>query len=200
MTPPATPRFRPATPDDAPHLARFVNMAGEGLPFYLWQRMAGPGQIPWDVGHARARRDSGSFSWRNAILRVDESGEPIACLIGYPLEDHPAPVDYSTLPPMFEPLQRLEDLAPGTWYINVLATLESHRHRGHGRELLALAENLAASQRKRGLSIIVSDANTGARRLYTSLGYQEVAQRPMVKEQWENPGSHWVLLTKHPVA
>lgn len=200
MAPPATPRFRPATPDDAHQLAVFVNMAGEGLPFYLWERMAGAGQTPWDVGHARARRDSGSFSWRNAILRVDESGEPIACLIGYPLEDNPAPVDYSTLPPMFEPLQRLEDLAPGTWYINVLATLESHRRRGHGRELLALAESLAASKGKRGLSIIVSDANTGARRLYTSLGYREVAQRPMVKEQWESPGSNWVLLTKHPAA
>lgn len=102
------------------------------------------------------------------------------------------------MPPMFEPLQRLEDMVPGTWYINVLATAESHRGNGYGRELLALAETIAAGLGKRGLSLIVSDTNHGARRLYASLGYHEVAQRPMVKEQWENEGSHWVLLVKHP--
>lgn len=191
------PPFRTATPEDAPDLARFVNMAGDGMPLYLWQRMAGPGQSAWDVGCARARRDSGAFSWRNAILRM-VGDDPVACLIGYPLEDNPAPTDYAALPPMFEPLQRLEDMAPGTWYINVLATAESHRGNGYGRELLALAETIAAGLGKRGLSLIVSDANHGARRLYASLGYREVAQRPMEKEQWENDGSHWVLLVKHP--
>lgn len=187
--------FRPAVRDDAPHLARFVNMAGDGMPLYLWQRMAGPGQSAWDVGCARAMRDSGAFSWRNAILR-EVDGMPVACLIGYPLDDEPQPADYSTMPPMFEPLQRLEDRVPGTWYVNVLATLESHRGRGYGRELLQLAEALAGQLGKRGLSLIVSDANAGARRLYESLGYHEVEQRPMVKEQWDHAGSNWVLLLK----
>lgn len=95
---------------------------------------------------------------------------------------------------MFVPLQQLEDLAPGTWYVNVLATYPSARRKGYGTELLAIAEDLAADCGKRGLSIIVSDANTGARRLYERLGYTEQATRPMVKEQWESPGQNWVLL------
>lgn len=193
------PCFRAATPEDAAHLARYVNMAGDGMPLYLWQRMATPGQSAWEVGCARAKRDSGAFSWRNAFLRI-AGDEPVSCLIGYPLEDNPAPTDYAAMPPMFVPLQQLEDLVPGTWYINVLATDESHRGKGYGRELLTLAESLAAQHGKRGLSLIVSDANTGARRLYASLGYRELAQRPMVKEQWENAGSNWVLLVKHPDA
>jgi ribosomal protein S18 acetylase RimI-like enzyme len=193
------PPFRRATPDDAPHLARFVNMAGDGMPRYLWERMAGPGESAWDIGCARAKREAGAFSWRNTILRMS-GDEPVACLIGYPLEDHPAPADYASMPPMFEPLQRLEDQVPGTWYINVLATQPSHRGKGYGRELLTLAGHIAASLGKRGTSLIVSDANAGARRLYADLGYREMAQRPMVKEQWDHAGSNWVLLGKYPGA
>jgi ribosomal protein S18 acetylase RimI-like enzyme len=46
------------------------------------------------------------------------------------------------------------------------------------------------------VSIIVSDANSGARRLYRRCGYREIAKRPMVKEEWENPGEDWLLLVK----
>jgi hypothetical protein len=47
-----------------------------------------------------------------------------------------------------------------------------------------------------GLSVIVSDANSGARRLYERCGYGERAKRAMIKEDWVNEGRHWVLLTK----
>jgi hypothetical protein len=43
---------------------------------------------------------------------------------------------------------------------------------------------------------MVSDANFGAHRLYKRLGYDERARRRMVKENWENEGRSWVLLTK----
>lgn len=187
--------FRQATPDDAQDLAEFVNMAGEGLALYLWEQMATAGESAWDVGCSRAKRDSGAFSYRNAILRL-VGDDAVACLIGYPLEDAPAPADYSEMPPMFVPLQQLEDMVPGTWYINVLATKQAHRGHGYGNELLALAEGIATSLGKHGLSLIVADTNLGARRLYSNLGYQEVAQRAMVKERWVHPGTHWVLMTK----
>ena len=48
----------------------------------------------------------------------------------------------------------------------------------------------------RGTSLIVSDANRGARRLYERLGYEEVASRPMVKEQWRSDGENWVLMIR----
>lgn len=171
-------------------------MAGEGLPLHLWSRIAGAGESPWDVGRNRARRESGAFSYRNAIVR-EQDDEVVACLIGYPLDDDSSPADYSEIPPMFVPLQQLEDMAPGTWYVNVLATRPAHRGKGIGHELLALAETIAADLGKRGLSIIVSDSNAGARRLYERAGYSELASRPMVKEDWESAGSNWVLLVKN---
>jgi hypothetical protein len=36
------------------------------------------------------------------------------------------------MPAMFVPLQELENLAPGTWYVNVLAAYPEHRSQGHG--------------------------------------------------------------------
>lgn len=187
--------FRKASPGDARELARFVNIAGEGLPLYLWRQMAREGESAWEVGHARARRDSGGFSWRNAVFRV--LGDDIAaCLIGYPLEDDPPATNYQDMPRMFVPLQQLEDLVAGTWYINVVATGEEHRGRGYGKELLALAETMAGDLGKRGMSLIVADTNDGARRLYRRIGYRELADRPMVKEGWRHPGTRWVLMMK----
>jgi ribosomal protein S18 acetylase RimI-like enzyme len=59
-----------------------------------------------------------------------------------------------------------------------------------------VAERIAIDAGCSGLSIIVSDANAGARRLYERAGYAEVAERPMVKDGWTNPGQNWVLLVK----
>jgi len=183
-------------PDDALAMAELVNIAGEGLPFYLWTAMAEPGVSPWDIGQQRATRDSGSFSYRNTVVRQGDDGV-VCALIGYPLADEPEPVNYDDMPGMFVPLQELEDLVPGTWYVNVLATYPEYRGRGYGSELLSIAEQLAVDAGKSGMSIIVSDANAGAQRLYERQGYLELATRPMIKDSWDNAGENWVLLKKN---
>jgi ribosomal protein S18 acetylase RimI-like enzyme len=189
------PPFRRAKPEDAPALAEFINFAGEGLPLYLWTKMAGSGETPWDVGRMRARREEGGFSYRNAVV-MDCDGEVVAGIVGYLLPDLPEAIDYDKMPAMFVPAQELENLAPGTWYLNALATRPQFRGRGYGARLLALAERLAKDQGAKGVSILVSDANSGARRLYRRCGYREFAKRPMVKEDCEIPGENWLLLTK----
>jgi ribosomal protein S18 acetylase RimI-like enzyme len=185
--------FRPATKEDAGVLAELVNHAGEGMPLYLWAKLAGPGETAWDVGRARAGREQGSFSYRNATI-IEHRAEAAGCLIGYEIADAPLAIA-PDMPAMFRPLQELENLAPGTWYVNVLAVLPAFRNAGLGTELLQLAEKTSRELGKRGLSVIVSDGNTGARRLYERTGYRESATRPMVKEGWSNVGQNWVLLT-----
>jgi ribosomal protein S18 acetylase RimI-like enzyme len=187
--------FRQATQDDADSLAELINFAGEGMPHYLWTGMAEPDETAWDVGRRRARRDEGSFSFRNAVV-VEEEGEVVAALIGYPLPETPEPIDYDAMPAMFVPMQELENLAPGTWYINVVAVYPERRNRGYGTRLLGLADRIAAGNGLGGLSLIVSDANVAAIRLYEGIGFREVARRPMVKDDWENRGQNWVLMTK----
>jgi len=188
------PPFRPAAPDDAQALAELVDFASEGLALYLWRKFAGPAGDPWAVGRERALRETGSFSYRNAVVREHE-GHVAAALIGYPLARVSEPVP-ETMPAMFVPLQELENLAPGTWYVNVLAAYPQYRGQGYGTALLAVAERKASAMKCDGLSIIVSDSNTGARRLYERCGYREQARRAKVKDGWQNPGIEWVLLTK----
>lgn len=185
-------QLRPGAIDDVGHLARLINYAGEGLPYHLWRRSAEDGLDPWEFGRQRAARETGSFTYRNAVL-AEVDGDIAGCLVTYPIADAPEPTDYSRLPAMFVPLQQLEDLAPVTQYVNVLATYPHYRGRGIGSRLLDEAEKIAGT---RSMSIIVSDGNDGARRLYERTGYVEVASRPMVKEDWECDGRNWVLLVK----
>jgi hypothetical protein len=49
-------KFRPGQRDDAAVLADLVNYAGEGLPIYLWSKLAALGQTGWNVGRTRAAR------------------------------------------------------------------------------------------------------------------------------------------------
>ncbi len=186
--------LRPGQIEDVALLAELVNYAGEGLPLYLWTKLAGPDETAWDVGRRRAAREDGSFSYRNATI-IESNGTAAGCLIGYEITDAPEPIP-SDMPAMFVPLQELENLAPGTWYVNVLAVSPEHRRGGLGTELLALADEKARTLGKRGLSVIVSDANANARRLYERCGYREVAKRKMIKEAWKNDGQFWILMTK----
>src|SRR5262245_52802192 len=100
--------IRPGVIEDAPLLAELVNYAGEGLPLYLWSRMAEEGESAWDVGHRRAAREEGSFSYRNATI-IEHDGDAAGCLIGYFIPDEPTPIP-SDMPAMFVALQELENL------------------------------------------------------------------------------------------
>jgi ribosomal protein S18 acetylase RimI-like enzyme len=187
-------RFRPARIDEADVLAELVDYAGEGLPSYVWGKMAGPGETAQEVGRRRAARETG-ISYRNATM-IEYAGHAAGSLIGYAIPDAPEPVVPSDMPATRVPLQELENRAPGTWNVNVLGVLPQFRNLGLGTELLRMADERARKLGKRGMSIIVSDANIGARRLYERLGYREVARRTMVKEQWVSDGHEWVLLIK----
>lgn len=185
--------IRQATARDADHLTRFVNMASDNLSLHFWKRSVGPTGDPWAYGRDRAARDSGNFSYSNAWL-ADDQGEVAACLLGYPVDD-PAPIDEGT-PPIFVPLLELEALAPGSWYLNVLATYEGHRGKGLGSALLAKAEDIAHAAGHRTISLIAEDTHQDALRLYRAKGYQEVARRPVVKGDWQVDASEWILFVK----
>lgn len=183
---------RPARKDDAEHLARLINYAGEGLPLHFWGNMAETDQDAWDVGFQRARRESGSFSYRNARVALVD-GEVASMLITYTIGDTPEDIGPET-PAAFVPLTELENMALGTEYVNVLATYHVFRGMGLGTMLLKEAEKVANG---RALSIIVSNGNTNAMSLYTKFGFKAKASRPIVRpEGWWCNGTDWVLMIK----
>lgn len=185
-----SPSVRPARREDAADLARLGDMAGHGLPSFLWRRTAAPGQDPFEVGVARAARDDADFSWRNAVV-VEDGGRVAAALVTYPIGDEPEPLD--GLGPIVGTLQALENRALGSQYVNVLAVYPEFRRRGYGRRLLEEAARRAGG---RPLSLIVEDGNVAARRLYEDFGFRVGAEVPMVKEDWQSEGTAWVLMLR----
>lgn len=186
--------IREATAKDAPHLVRFINMAADDLPLHFWQRSVGAGGDPWAYGQERAARETGNFSYRNAWL-AEQDGAVAACLLGYPAEDAPADIAPDT-PAIFIPLLQLEALAPGSWYLNVLATYPPFRGQGCGSALLAHAETLARRSGFASISLITADTHTDARQLYAAKGYTEAARRPVVRDDWQVDAEMWILMTK----
>jgi hypothetical protein len=121
-------KIRPANPADAADLAALVNIAGEGLPYHLWSKMAHAGQDPCEVGRERAGREEASFSYRNGVM-AEAAGQIVGTLIGYPLPEAPEPIG-PEMPAMFVPLQELENIAPGTWYCECARGLRGSPRQG----------------------------------------------------------------------
>jgi len=188
--------FRAATRADAAALAVLVDIAGEGMPAYMWSTLAEPGQSVLELGRERAGRDSGGgFSWKNAVV-AEVDGEVAAGLVGYRLDD---PYDLSLLaeiPPIVQPLVKLEAKAPGSWYVNVLATFPEFRGLGIATTLLEIAENNASDAEASALSVIVASWNEEAGRLYRRAGYEAVATEPATPFPGCPHAGDWVLMVK----
>ena len=87
-------------------------------------------------------------------------------------------------------------MALESWYVNVLACYPEHRGHGFGSRLLALADEIGTSLGLTRMSVIVAGHNSGARRLYERHGYEEVADLPCVRGDWDTITERWVLLMK----
>ena len=187
--------LRPARKSDAEELAALIDLAGEGLPSWLWSTMD-PGTSPLQTGAARAAREEGGFSYRHAVC-LEEDGKLTGMLLGYPLGEGEE-TDLDGLPAPVRPLVELEALAPGTWYVNAVAVFAEYRGRGLGRLLMEKAAEQAAAAGQPRLSLIVAAENTPALTLYQRLGYKTVARRPLVPWPEAPHSGDWLLLVKEP--
>ena len=94
------------------------------------------------------------------------------------------------------PLVRLEAKAPGSWYVNVLATFPEFRRQGTAGRLLDIAEARAGEARAPGLSVIVASWNAPAARLYTKAGYAGLAREAALLFPGCPHQGDWVLMVK----
>ena len=188
-------RIRPALVKDAPALAELINIAGEGLPLRLWENLRAGNETVWDVGRRRAMRDTGGFSYLNATI-LESGNKTAGLLIGYSVPDQPEAIDYDNSPPMLIPLMELEQLAPAAWYLNVLAVYRHFRGNGYGDTMLEHAVELTSKAGKSKISLIVSDGNPVAIKLYEKHGFRAIDQRPMAKGTLDTRGDNWSLMVK----
>ena len=93
--------------------------------------------------------------------------------------------------------QAAENLSAASWYINALGVQPEARGRGLGARLLAEADALARAAGLDAVSLIASDVNVGAIRLYERNGFEVVASRPKVGfEGWTPEGRDWLLMLR----
>ena len=60
----------------------------------------------------------------------------------------------------------------------------------------AMAEAIAAASGHHTISLIAEDTHQDALRLYSAMGFRQIARRPVVKGDWAVDASEWILFTK----
>jgi GNAT superfamily N-acetyltransferase len=172
------PTFRAARSDDARDLARMIEIAGAGIPTWLWSGMAATGETALDVGERRARREEGGFSYRNAIV-ADRAGAVIGMILAYRLpplgED-----EIAGAPDVLRPILELEAEVPDTWYINAFAIDEKERGNGTGSRLMHATLDAARAAGCTQASVQFFSENPRAGSFYLRHGFREVAARRVV--------------------
>lgn len=185
-----------ATPSNCRELAYLINLAGEGIPFFLWEKTAHEEhRSVIDFGAERAARKEGGFSYRNAKVALHD-GKIAGMVLAY-RQPSPFPAfDPDDYPAIIVPLLELESQVPDSWYINALATYEKQRGKGIGTALLESAEEEGRKYRCRTASLIVSSENNGALELYQGRGYKTISSRAVIEIEGKPWHGSWLLMTK----
>lgn len=190
--------IEPASVRDAENLAKLIDIAGEGIPAWLWSEYATQTQSALQIGTERARRESGGFSYRNAQVARAEP-DMFGMVLSYPIDEAPEGSP-DNLPAPIAPFVALEHHSVGTWYINALAVFPGYRACGIGSALLHATETQAQEAGYQHMTIQVYAQNTGAVRLYAKLGYSEVARAPVREHPCQPYYTGDVLLLKKQVS
>ncbi len=169
--------IRHAESSDAESLAKLINLAGEGIPNWLWTRACVEGQTPLEIGIERAKRKTGGFSYTNALV-AELRGTPIGMVLSYAITAAPTE-NPDDLPAPIAPFVALEKLSVNTWFINALAVFDEGQNQGVGSQLLLAAEHQAHANGFDKMSIQVYAQNIGAVRLYERHGFGRVASEPV---------------------
>ncbi len=166
--------IRPARAEDAPDLARLIDMAGGGVYAFLLEGLV-PGLSAEEMLVPGLAATAGSFSHRHSGV-AERDGRVVGVAHAYPV-DWMKTEDYSGLPP-----ERLAHLANftrtqdwGSYFLSALAVDPAERRRGIARRLLAWVYERARAGGFDRVTLHVWADNAVAQRLYRRENFQVVA-------------------------
>jgi len=153
--------------------------------------MAGAGEDILDAGQRRYEQEDSMFSYRNCNI-VEMGGEVIGMLVSFSIVTDP---DYVEPDPVLAPYSALAE--PDSFYVCAMAVTEPFRGLGIGGDLLDLAEDRAREHGLTKLSLIIFEANAGAKRLYERRGYLARLRRPVVPHRLIKHDGDALLMVRH---
>ncbi|MCW2237345.1 GNAT family N-acetyltransferase [Azospirillum canadense] len=167
--------IRPAMADDAPEMARLIDMAGGGVYEFLLDGLV-PGLTAAEMLVPGLAGSSGSFSHRHSGV-AEADGRIVGVAHAYPV-DWMRAQDYTGLPP--DRLAHMADFSRtqdwGSYFLSALAVDPDWRRRGIARSLLAWVYKRARTGGFDRVTLHVWADNTEAQRLYAAEGFEEVAR------------------------
>jgi ribosomal protein S18 acetylase RimI-like enzyme len=167
--------IRPASKSDCRIIAEYNRISSDGVCDYIWQKLAGSSDDDLlDIGQQRFEREDADISYRNASV-VEDGGEVVGMMLAYKML---VDTDHVESDPVLRPYNILEE--DRSYYIASMAIQESHRGRGIGGRLLALAEAQALEKGLTRMSLNVLENNADALRFYECNGYSITAREAIV--------------------
>lgn len=167
--------IRPATPDDAPELARLIDMAGGGVYEFLLDGLV-PGLTAAEMLVPGLAGTSGSLSYRHSGV-AEAAGRIVGIAHAYPA-DWIRTQDYTGLPAdrlaHMEDFNRVQDW--GSYFLSALAVDPAWRRRGIAARLLDWVYGRARSGGFDRVTLHVWADNAAARRLYAREGFAEIGR------------------------
>lgn len=167
--------IRPAMADDAPEMARLIDLAGGGVYEFLLGGLV-PGLTAAEMLVPGLAGTSGSFSHRHSGV-AEAGGRVVGVAHAYPV-DWMRTQDYDGLP-----TDRLAHMADfnrtqdwGSYFLSALAVDPAWRRRGIAGRLLAWVYDRARSGGFDRVTLHVWADNAEARALYAGEGFEEVAR------------------------
>lgn len=167
--------YRIGIKEDCKVLAKFINIASEGVIEYLFHNLI-PEMTPVQmVTHNLSAEDS-YYSYKNTIV-AEYNQNPIGTSLSYPSRFHQITEEMKN----FLPEDRLEHFksfyssrVEDSLLLNALCVDERFRRKGIGTKLIALTKQKANKDGFKALSVMVLADNTDAQRLYARCGFKTV--------------------------
>ena len=179
-------RIIPASETHAPYIGRVVTMA---IGHDLAAELAGPNHTVGDVERlftSLAKMQESQYSFQNTLIAVDEENNVMGCVVSYDGANlhqlRRAFITEAKIAIGLElPSEPDDETDPEEYYLDSLAVFPEYRGQGIAHRLIKAARERAA-QLGKPLGLLVSKTNSRARKLYESLGFHPIGERPFAGE------------------
>jgi|GEM_PF-3380670 len=186
--------IRPATRNDALHVAAIVDVAGHGIDLESWIRDSGKDHAVLEAARQAASTNANSSYHFSKAHLVEFEATIAGGLVGELLtqnDDHTADISAA-----LAPLVTLEKRLIGYWSILAIATYPEFRGKGLAARLLAHAGELAAACGAKGLCLTVEDTNAVAISVYNKAGFVVADSLPWVAYGGRSGPHKWVMMKR----